>query len=213
MSELRRAGAVLLNQHFVYKSSRHGSGYINMDPIYTNPGVMADFADHLLLPFDGERFDTVVAPAVGGVALVTYVGVVGFHRYQHPIHIAWADKDGDEFHFDRTGFVEQLRGKRVLVVEDLLTTGGSVAKVCKETRAEGAQVIGISVICNRGGVTAEQLGVPRLEALAEVDFETFDPDACPLCSDRVPIVTDIGHGDVYQGSHPDYEGGYIKLLA
>ncbi len=99
------------------------------------------------------------------------------------------------------------------MVEDLLTTGGSVLKVCREAEKHGAEIIGVSVICNRGGVTAEQLGVPRLEALASVSFAAVDPGECELCKNNVPIVEDIGHGESYKAEHPDYEGGYIKLLS
>jgi orotate phosphoribosyltransferase len=124
----------------------------------------------------------------------------------------WADKQGDGFRFERAGFSDVLEESEVLVVEDLLTTGGSVKKVCDQVASCGGTVSGVSVIVNRGGITAEQLGVPRLESLAQVSFTAVNEAECELCANHVPIVEDIGHGGEYKLTHPDYAGGYVKLL-
>jgi orotate phosphoribosyltransferase len=71
----------------------------------------------------------------------------------------------------------------------------------------------VSAICNRGGVTAEDLGVPRLESLARVSYEAFEATGCPHCTAREPIVADIAHGKLFRDENPDYPGGYIELLA
>jgi orotate phosphoribosyltransferase len=213
MGELERAGAVYTDRHFVYKSGMHGSGYINMDPIYTDPAIMLSIGRGLLLPFDEAAFTTIAAPAVGGVALVTYVGVEALKRYGKGGSIVWADKDGTAFRFERAGFVGRISGKRVLVVEDLLTTGGSVATVCREVEKHDGFVVGVSAIVNRGGVTAEQLGVPHLAALAEVNFEAVDVQDCELCAKHVPIVRDIGHGLAFEIDNPLYKGGFETLLS
>jgi orotate phosphoribosyltransferase len=183
LAELDRVGAILLDRHFVYKSGKHGSGYINMDPLFPDVALVSAIAAELVRPFAGE-FDTVASPATGGVG----------------------------FAFERAGFAHHLTGKRVLVVEDLLTTGGSVIGVCREVERHGGTLVGVSAICNRGGVTAAQLGVPRLEALATVSFEAVAAQECPLCAARVPIVEDIGHGAEYKAQHPDHPGGYVTLL-
>jgi orotate phosphoribosyltransferase len=126
----------------------------------------------------------------------------------------WADKGGESgFWFERAGFVAEVTGKRVLVVEDLLTTGGSVEKVCREVEKVGGSLVGVSVVCNRGGVAAADLGVARLEALATVSFEAQDAQTCTACQAHSPIVEDMGHGDDYKKEHPDYAGGYVKLQA
>jgi orotate phosphoribosyltransferase len=208
LKELDRVGAVQLDGHFVYKSKKHGSGYINMDPLFPDVGLVSSMCAQLIRPFEGE-FETVAGPATGGVVLAFACAMQTHSRRPAAV---WADKNGDEFAFERAGFTDHLTGKRVLVVEDLLTTGGSVLKVCREAEKHGAEIVGVSVICNRGGVTADQLEVPRLEALASVNFSAIDPDDCELCESGVPIVEDIGHGSNYKAEHPDYKGGYIKLL-
>jgi len=205
LAELEKVGAVFTGKHFVYASGKHGSGYINMDIMFPQVGLVSELCKDLIAPFVGE-FDVVAAPATGGIEL----GVLSALAAGTPG--VWADKDGDGgFIFERAGFIEQVKGKRVLVVEDLLTTGGSVEKVCREVEKVGGKVVGVSVVCNRGGVTAEQLGVPTLTALATVNFTASDEVDCEACAAGEPIVEDMGHGDDYKKSHPDYMGGYVKL--
>ena len=219
LRELQRLGAVYLDKHFVYARGKHGSGYICMDPMFTDPVLMQEVGNQLVAPFKDGSFDVIVAPATGGVALGAYTAVAYDHgggfRPSTRVPFVWADKAADnDFVFERLGFAQQLSGKRVLIVEDLLTTGGSVLRVRKAAEECGAEIIGVSAVCNRGGVTDEMLGVPRLTSLATVDFDAFDPDSCPFCEDSVPIVVDapLGHGAAYKAEHPDYSGGYAELL-
>ena len=207
LAELDRVGAILLDRHFVYKSGKHGSGYINMDTLFPDVALVSAICAELVRPFVDE-FDTVASPATGGVVLA----FAAASQAGGDVAAVWADKSEDGFAFERAGFVAQLTDKRVLVVEDLLTTGGSVVGVCREIERHGGTVVGVSAICNRGGVTAEQLGVPRLEALATVSFEAVAEETCPLCAAHVPIVEDVGHGAEYKAEHPDYPGGYVSLL-
>lgn len=217
LETLAERGAILTNWHFVYKSGKHGPHYINMDPVFPDTKLMLAICTALGEPFTHNRLnnpiDTVVGAATGAIPLATLTAAsLGNWRWPYPA-IAWADKVGDTFGFLRAGFREQLAGKQVLVVEDLLNTGDTVKKVVEQAQAWGAEIVGVSVVCNRGKETAESLGVPRLEALASVDFKVLDEDTCSLCAQNVPIVSDIGHGDWYQQKHPDYEGGYASLLS
>jgi orotate phosphoribosyltransferase len=207
LAELDRVGAILLDRHFVYKSGKHGSGYINMDPLFPDVALVSAICAELVRPFAGE-FDTVASPATGGVVLA----FAAASQAGSDVAAVWADKSEQGFAFERAGFAQHLTGKRVLVVEDLLTTGGSVIGVCREVERHGGTLVGVSAICNRGGVTAARLGVPRLEALATVSFEAVAAQECPLCAARVPIVEDIGHGAEYKAQHPDHPGGYVTLL-
>ncbi len=210
-AELDRVGAVLLDRHFVYKSGKHGSGYINMDPLFPYTDTVARICTALAQPFAKQGVATIAAPATGGIILAA--GVARSYEWKGSSRMCvWADKNGDEFVFERAGFAEHVVGKKVLVVEDLLTTGGSVLKVCEQIKQLGGDIVGVSAVCNRGGITAEDLGVPRLETLLQVNFEAIPAEDCPLCKQNVPIVEDIGHGAEYAQAHPDYKGGYVKLL-
>ena len=207
---LTDAGAVSSDRHFVYTSGKHGSTYINLDPLLPDIVLMTDLCRELATPFVGD-VEVVAAPAVGAIVLAVLTAQAlsaGGNR----VPAVWADKTGDgDFAFTRVGFGELLSGRRVLVVEDLITTGGSVAKVSREAERIGAHVVGVSAVCNRGGATAKQLSVPRLHVLAEVDFTAFPPDTCPLCVDAVPVVEDIGHGSEFRLQHPGYPGGFMEL--
>lgn len=210
LADLARVGAILTGRHFVYTSGKHGPNYINIDPLFPDATLTFEICQRLAHPFKGE-FDTVASPAVGGVVLCELTALAESSK-QRPVHAVWADKTADGFEFERAGFVEHLRGRRVLLVEDLLTTGGSLSSVHQKVLHHGGLVVGASVICNRGRVTARELGLERLAALADVDFEAYDAEECPMCARSEPIVEDIGHGAEYKVGSPGYSGGYIRLL-
>lgn len=211
LKELNRLGAVIQDQHFVYTSGKHGSAYINSDPMFPDASTVAEIADQLIEPYLGQ-VDTVVAPATGGIVLAVQAALA-FARKNERVAGIWADKSNGGFVFERAGFIQHVQGRRVLVVEDLLNTGGSVEKTCRLVESTGGQLVGASVVCNRGTATAESLGVPELTTLAEVQMQVFDADACPLCAEGRAIVDDIGHGDKYKAENPNYAGGYVSLIS
>jgi orotate phosphoribosyltransferase len=84
------------------------------------------------------------------------------------------------------------------VVEDVLTTGGSAKKVVEATRELDGTVIGLGVLCNRGGITPKDVAdPPRLHALVNVTLDAWDEAECPYCASGVPINTDVGKGREY----------------
>lgn len=211
LDELAKVNAILTDRHFVYTSGKHGPNYINLDPLFTNAELTYSLCQLLAEPFLGG-FDVVASPAVGGVVLCEFTALAAVNR-GFQVAAVWADKSGEGFAFERAGFTDRLSEGRVLVVEDLLTTGGSLAEVALRVREAKGSVIGASVICNRGGVTARDLDVPDLMSLSTVDFVAFASESCPLCSEARPIVLDIGHGEGFREINPAYEGGFISLLS
>lgn len=215
MAELGKAGSIFTDRHFVYKSGKHGPHYINIDPLFPRLELLKMLCNKLGEPYFG-LVDTVTAAATGGIPLVylTALGLVDDDgKYPNPV---WADKQGDDaFKFERNGFLDYLKGRRVLFVEDLLNAGDTTRKVVTAASDAGAEVVGVSVICNRGKETAETLGVPRLDALCSVDMQAFEVEDCPQCKAQVPIVADksLGHGYKFQQKHPAYPGGFELLLA
>jgi orotate phosphoribosyltransferase len=197
---LNLAGAVLTGDHFVYTQGGHGSAYINKDALYVYPLYVSDMCRDIATAFrDHKEIDAVVAPEKGGIALVQWVA---FHLFDYNITAAavYAEKKSKEagggFYFGR-GYDKYVRGQQVLVVEDILNTGGSVKEVIKAVQELEGEVIGVAAICNRGGVTAEQLGVKQLLSLVELKLEIYSEDDCPFCRVGIPINTEVGKGKEY----------------
>jgi orotate phosphoribosyltransferase len=106
----------------------------------------------------------------------------------------YAEKQGDGFVI-RRGYDQLGRSKKILVVEDILNTGGSVRKVVDAVRALPADVVGVAALCNRGGVKSKDLGnVPQVFALMDISLEAWEPEDCPLCKKGMPINTQVGKG-------------------
>jgi orotate phosphoribosyltransferase len=96
----------------------------------------------------------------------------------------------------KRGYGKVVKGKRVLVLDDILTTGTSARRTVAAVRDDGGFVVGVGCICNRSGgaVTADTLDVPQLQALLDLDLVTYAEDDCPLCRGNVPVNVEVGHG-------------------
>jgi orotate phosphoribosyltransferase len=103
---------------------------------------------------------------------------------------------------------------KVLIVEDITTSGGSPGKVVKLARYHGAQVMGVAAISSYGADIAVGADVAYAHVLNEFTYPTYEAGACPQCADHEPIVIDLslGHGYEFSLEHPDYPGGYVELL-
>jgi orotate phosphoribosyltransferase len=185
---LAEAGAVIRDSHVVYTSGRHGSAYVNKDAVYPLTdrvrelcGLLADAAR----PLDAE---IVCGPAMGGIILSQWTG----HHLGLPA--LYAEKAPEGGMALRRGYDALVRGRRVLVVEDVVNTGGSLADAVAAVRAAGGTVVGAVALCNRGGVTAAALGVPALHALVELSLDSWPAEECPLCRRGVPVNTAVGKG-------------------
>lgn len=97
----------------------------------------------------------------------------------------------------KRGQAASVAGKTVLVVEDVLNTGGSAARTVEAVRSAGGDVVAVAALCNRGGVTAADLDVPLLVSLLDVTMDAWDEPECPMCKSGVPVNTDVGHGKQY----------------
>ena len=195
---LEKVGAIV-NGHFILTSGGHAAVYVNKDALYPRTLITANLCRAIAEAFSRDRVEAVIAPAIGGVILSQWVA---FHFTQlsgrharREVFALYAEKaEGGSFVIGR-GYDKFLPGRRVLVVEDVLTTGGSAKKVVELARAAGGKVIGLGVLCNRGGVTPHDVGdVPQLFALTNIPLEVWMEGDCPLCKQGVPVNTDIGKG-------------------
>jgi len=193
--------------HFVFKSGKHSSAYVNKDMVYTDASTIALLCMDLGQPFVDRKHQelmpqVVVGPAIGGVILAHCVSKhLAFDSSgEETVRSLFADKEGESF-IVRRGYDKFVKDKRVLIVEDIMTTGSSVRGTVDAVRRVGGEVVGVAAICNRGRVTAEMLGVPRLVSLVEINFETWDEAECPLCQTGIPIDVELGHGAAYVAKH------------
>src|SRR6478672_10130000 len=173
----RRSGA-LLEGHFRLTSGLHSTGYLQCALVLQHPphaealGVaIAQRTRHL-------RPTMVLSPAIGGI-------VIG-HEVARALGVrAQFVERHDAMLTLRRGFMI-AEADRVLVVEDVLTTGGSTRETIQVARAAGGQVVGAAAIVDRSGGRAT-FDVP-FQALLNVDLPTYQPDACPLCAQGLPVV-------------------------
>lgn len=198
LSILEDIGAILLDTHVVYTSGRHGSSYVNLDVLYTHTTETSLICAHLAEQFADAEVDVVAGSTVTGVILSQWVAHHLGAQTGRPVLSVYAEEEG--FIGQRTfrrGYNELLYGRRVLTVEGILTTGGSARKLLKAVRGAGGTLVGMGVICNRGGIAAGHLGIPRLHALVDVFMEAWDELSCPLCQAGVAVNPRVGKGAAF----------------
>lgn len=191
-------GAIVTGSHFVYTSGRHSSVYINKDALYLHVGTISALCKLMVEPYDPAQIDVVVGPVLGGIVLSQWTAHhLNQRRPSGETLAIYAEKASDgqdkQFFFGR-GYAQYIAGKNILVVEDVLTTGGSARQVIELVRRHGGNVIGLSALCNRGGVRPSDVGDAPLSALVSIDLDTYAPEDCPLCKQNVPVNTELGKG-------------------
>ncbi len=191
---LTEIGAILNDSHIVYTSGRHGAAYINKDALYPHTQVTSQLCLEIARHFAAAQVDVVLAPAIGGVILSQWVAYHLTQLTQREVLGVYAEKSPDHQSFlIQRGYDLLCQSKRILVVEDIITTGGSIRKVIAAARAIPSEVIGVAALCNRGGITAQEIGnVSELFVLADLPLESWEQQDCPLCKKNIPINTSVG---------------------
>jgi orotate phosphoribosyltransferase len=176
---MRQAGA-LKEGHFLLSSGRHSDRYVEKFDLLRQPVATERVCALIAARFRNERIDVVAGPTTGGIILAFEVG------RQLGCAAAYAERRGEgttEREFRRgTTFAA---GTRVLVVDDILTTGGSVRETLAALAPHPVEVVAVALLVDRSGGRVA-LGVP-LVALATLDVASWDPDACPLCAAGRPL--------------------------
>lgn len=192
--------AIIVRSHVVYTSGKHGSEYVNKDAVYPDTEATDELCQAIAEHFkDNNEIEVVAGPAVGGVLLSQGIARHLTRLTGLKISSVYAEKadEGDALVFKR-GYAEFVRGRNVLVVDDVLTTGGSVKKLIEAVRILGGKVVGVGGLCNRGDVKPADIGdVPELFTLTTVHMATYEEAECPLCKAGIPINTDVGKGKEY----------------
>ncbi len=198
---LEDIGAIITNDHFVYTSGKHGSVYVRKDKLYPNTKLTSKIT--LFMAQDTQKLpiEAVVGPSMGGVILSHLLASHLTKIKKKDVLGVFTEKEEGEQVFKR-GYDSLIKGKNVLVVEDLTTTGGSVKDVVDKTKKAGGKVVGVYVLLNRNpdGVSKKMMGAP-FYALSVLKADAFDEKDCPLCKMKRPINTEVGHGKTYLKTH------------
>ena len=173
----KQAGA-LLDGHFLLTSGMHSPSYLEKFQVLQYPTYVEAMCAEIARRFQDQHVETVLGPTTGGILLAyevaKHLGVRGI----------FAEREGEGFAL-RRGFALKP-GERVLVVDDILTTGGSVAKTVQVVRDAGAKLVGIGVLADRSGEEID-LGAPA-EALLRLKIPRYAAEDCPLCRAGIPLT-------------------------
>ena len=175
---LVKTGAIM-DGHFLLTSGLHSPHYVEKFNVLQHPAYTAQLCAAMAEKFKDAEIETVVGPVTGGILLAHETGKSLGTR------AIFTERVDGKMTF-RRGF--SLReGERVLIVEDIVTTGGSIKEVIEVVKAAGAVPVAVSMLVDRSGGKADFGDVPHT-ALLTMDVETYSPDTCPLCAKGVPMT-------------------------
>src|ERR1044071_7774785 len=168
----------LLEGHFQLTSGLHSSQYLQCALVLQYPAYAEMAGRALAALFSDDRIDAVVAPAIGGIIVA--------HETARALGVRalFTERESGVMTL-RRGF-RLNRGERILVVEDVVTTGGSTRETIQSVINADGVVVGAGSIVDRSAGAAD-VGVRR-QALLSLDVTAYQPELCPLCKDGVPVV-------------------------
>lgn len=178
MMEILKKAGVMQEGHFLLTSGRHSNRYLQCAKLFQNPEYNAVVCKFLADKFKEDKIDLVVGPAVGGI-IISY-------EMARQLHV-------DSIYTERENGIMTLRRgfeipehSKVLVVEDVVTTGGSVFEVIDIVKKANAEVKGVAVIVDRSNGSVD-FGV-KMAAAVSIDVESYNVEDCPLCKNGIPYV-------------------------
>ncbi len=161
----------LLEGHFILSSGLHSPNYLQCALALQNPQDAAEFGKAIAETFNGERFNTVASPAIGGL-------IIGFAVAQAlNIRFIWTERENGAMTLRRGFSVKE--NEKILVVEDVITTGGSTRECIEALETRCAKVTNAASIIDRSNGKAD-VGVPRI-ALVALEVPSYKTEDCPMC--------------------------------
>lgn len=177
--EIFKEAGALLEGHFIYTSGRHGERFLQAARVLQYPQHVESLCKAIAEQARDLDVGLVVGPATGGIILAyetaRHLGVRG----------VFAEREGDDAMAVKRGFAIP-KGTRCLIVEDIVTTGGSVQKTIDHLTERGAEVVGVSVLIDRSAGEA-QFECPFFP-LATLSMKSWAPESCDLCTAGSPLL-------------------------
>jgi len=172
----------LLQGHFLLTSGKHSEWYFEKIRLIEKPAALEKIVDLLIERIRGENkeFDYVISPAYGAIAIGFLVALKLGKRF------AFTQRVEEKMAF-RPGWSGLDAGTRAIIVEDILTTGGSIQEVVECLKQKGVILAGIYVLVDRTGGAVVIDGKP-VGSLLALKVEAFEPEACPFCNAGVPLT-------------------------
>jgi orotate phosphoribosyltransferase len=201
---LKEAGAIT-EGHFIGTSGRHLSLYVNKDMWLPRTELVSEVC-RMVAEFNKDKgIEAVVGPAVGGIPLSQWTAYHLTKITGKPVLSLFTEKtpDGGQEFSVRRGYDKMAKGKKILAVEDTVTTGGSVLKTLDAVRAAGGDLVQLTLIVNRDpkNINEKAFGV-SMNSLAELPSESYGENEVPEWLQKIPINTELGHGAKYLKDHP-----------
>ena len=177
--EILKEAGVLMEGHFRLTSGRHSNKYLQCAKIFRNTKYSEELCSALAEHFKDDNIELVIGPALGAIQMAYEVSrSLGCENF-------FAERENGIMTL-RRGFAVKPN-QRVLIVEDVVTTGGSVREVIDLVNQQGGNVIGVGSIVDRTGGKID-FGVP-FKAVISMNVESWEPDECPLCKEgKIDLV-------------------------
>ena len=173
---LKKCGAMLMG-HFLLSSGLHSDVYCQMALIFQHPQYGEEMAKELAGMFEGKEIDVVIGPAIGGIIISYELGRLLKTR------TIFTERENGKMKLRRGFHIN--KGEKVLVCEDVITTGKSVKEVIDVVEEYGGIIVGIGCIMQRGEVEFEY----PVKSLKKVEIRNYyQPSECPLCKKDIPLT-------------------------
>ncbi len=194
ISILKKVGAILENDHFVGTSGLHFDTYINKDFLYPHTKEVSQVSKIFAEKYKDKNIEVVVGPALGGIILSQWTAHHLSEMTDKEVLGIYTEKSVDGGQVFTRGYDKFVYGKRVLIVEDIVTTGGSLLKTFQAVKNAGGEVISACAMVNKNKeISSEILGLP-FDFLSSSYIGNYEASVCPLCKNNIPINISVGHG-------------------
>lgn len=191
---LTKVGAIMPNSHFVGTSGLHFDTYVNKDFLYPHTKETSRVCEIFAEKYKDSNIEVVVGPALGGIILSQWTAHYLSEIYSREVLGVYTEKTSDGGQAFTRGYEKYVKGRKVLIVEDIVTTGRSLLKTAEAVKNVGGNIVAVCAMVNKNeNLNKSTLGVD-FDSLADLFITTYSVENCPLCKTEVPVNVTVGHG-------------------